>query len=587
MKKPKPEAKQPIAAPEAKTPEPEKAPKQEPTKTTEPEKLPQKPEPEKSPESEKLPQKPEPPQPPEPEQEGPDEEELAAMQESERQRVVDMTRTVQVSIEQILARAAEQEAARAAEQEAAQAAAQEELERTVTETERRAAPPQDHEEEPPESLGRTIGRGAKRLGTWTLLVICCVLLIAGAGVAWLWNGASDFTLPQITVTLDGEELPAAAYSWEVPVIGNRFKRTYSETLRTSPYQLAAELEDTSPVLLVTPEEMNSELQVWDESGETVFTGTVTQFSRTVLPGSGSYQAELVLHEPEDRFMEGGSLSGSQTYQFAFSVNVRPTVRLNTQSGIQGSVVAVTVTNIADGDIPALECGLANCGFVKYSRGWVCYLPIPWDAEPGSYPLKIITESYEQTLTLAVRSAVFGYRDYSWSSQLTSPWISEQETPDEVRAVLDVCDPEIRWDDKGFVQPFVRSVTIKLPFGTTEYVGRSSAQRTSGGAGGRTAINAVVATRRGDALIAPAAGRVLLAEDLGGSAGKTVVVEHGAGLKSIFYGLASLNVEAGDTVVQGQSLGTTGSTVVAEARIGTVPVDGFAIWRNQCDATKTL
>ena len=484
---------------------------------------------------------------------------------AERQRVADMTRTVQVSIEQILA---------AAEQEA-------------------AAPPPPEDPEPVtepdhtvETLPQTLGRGAVKFGKWTLLVVCSVLLIAGAGIAWLWNGATETAIPEMTVTLDGEELPVTAYSWGVPVIGNRLKRTYADTVSTSPYQLTTEVESTRPVIRVSPDNMVSQLTVRSDSGGEVFSGTLREFAAARLPGNGGYQAELVLHEPEDQFEEGGTISGSQTYQFAFTVEVRPTVRLNTTSVPQGSVAAIVVSELEEGDVPELKCEFANCGFVPCSRGWVCYLPIPYDTQPGSYQLRVVTRSYDQAVTLAVRSAAFGYRDYRYQSQLVSPWIPESETPEQVRAVLETCDPQIYWSAKGFVQPFVSSITIDLPFGTTEYVGRSSSQRASGGGSGRTSTNAVVSTRKGNTFIAPAEGRVLLAEDLGGDAGNTVVIEHGAGLKSIFYCLGSLSVEEGEMVVQGQALGTTSKRMVAEARIGTVPVDGFAIWRDQCDAIKT-
>ena len=84
---------------------------------------------------------------------------------------------------------------------------------------------------------------------------------------------------------------------------------------------------------------------------------------------------------------------------------------------------------------------------------------------------------------------------------------------------------------------------------------------------------------------PASGHVLLAEDLGGSYGCTVVIDHGAGLRSIFYGLTALDVEAGDDVKQGQLLGGCSKAVVAEMRIGTVPIDPLAVWRSRCDGLK--
>ena len=57
------------------------------------------------------------------------------------------------------------------------------------------------------------------------------------------------------------------------------------------------------------------------------------------------------------------------------------------------------------------------------------------------------------------------------------------------------------------------------------------------------------------------------------------------LPVIFYGLTALDVKAGDDVKQGQLLGTSGRTVVAELRIGTVPINPLLVWRGQCDGLK--
>ena len=132
-----------------------------------------------------------------------------------------------------------------------------------------------------------------------------------------------------------------------------------------------------------------------------------------------------------------------------------------------------------------------------------------------------------------------------------------------------------------------SFDTPLLYGMTEYVGRSYSERsTNYGYGGRTSTNVVIRPKKSkDSMIVPASGHVLLAEDLGGSYGCTVVIDHGAGLRSIFYGLTALDVEAGDDVKQGQLLGTSGRTVVAELRIGTVPINPLLVWRGQCDGLK--
>ena len=96
---------------------------------------------------------------------------------------------------------------------------------------------------------------------------------------------------------------------------------------------------------------------------------------------------------------------------------------------------------------------------------------------------------------------------------------------------------------------------------------------------------VLSTTWGELLIAPANGTVALAKDLGEGFGNTLVIDHGAGVRSIFYHLQQLNVKAGDQLKQGQSVATCGSTLVAEMRIGTVPIDPRPVWRAQCDAFK--
>lgn len=504
-------------------------------------------------------------------EETPEEEELTAEQlaaeEAERRRVADMTRTVQVSIEQILARAAEQE-------EAARAAAEAQEE-----------PEEEPEEDAPEALTDTVRRGAFGLLKWLMLVLCSVLIIAAAGVAWLYSGATEDMIPQVTVTMDGQTLQPTAYHWQVPVIGNTLKRTYSDTLSAAPYEVPETIESDSPVFSVTPGDLSAELTVTDSSGQQVFSGTLTEFRAYDLTGNGTYTGKLVVGRDRNRFANELEVTGTQTYQFTFTVSIRPTVRLNTQSAAQGSVVSLRVVNVPQDEEPVLKTTLENTGFVRSSNGWIAYIPIPADAERGDYELTVKTAGYDQTVVLNVRKRSESYKDYSAASQLTEPYIGTEQTPRAVEAVLETVDAGIAWADDGFVEPLENNYKTILAYGTTEYVGRSRSQRNSGGGTGRIAVNTVLSTKRGQDLVSPADGRVLLAQDLGDDYGCTVVVEHGAGLKSIFYGLSELSVRKNETVKQGDVLGETGRVTVAEARIGTVQVDPFVIWRGQCDAVK--
>ncbi len=116
-------------------------------------------------------------------------------------------------------------------------------------------------------------------------------------------------------------------------------------------------------------------------------------------------------------------------------------------------------------------------------------------------------------------------------------------------LLDTASDTIYWADAGFASPFSDKVEVTLPYGLTEYVNRTQTERKNNTGTGRTSINVVLSGRCD--LIAPAGGKVLLAEKLP-NVGNTLVIEHGAGVKTIYYGLRRLTVEKGAIVAQGDA-----------------------------------
>ena len=445
----------------------------------------------------------------------------------------------------------------------------------------------DEDDEPQDTIPQALGRGVFGMFKWLLLVVLFVLIIAGGGVAWLYRSATPDMLPEVKVTFDGQELAPTAYKWHVPVVGSFFRRTYAETLNSSPVVLEDAISDASPDIIVTPSDYSTQLTITDADRETVYEGSATGFRSYLFAENGTFDAKLVVTASDSAAEDRSSVTGTETWQFRFTVSIKPSITLCTPTVQQGSVAAVRVGSTMSRTEPTLTGPLESTGFVRAANGWICYLPIPWNAETGNTELTVTAGGYTETLTLSVRAASYSYKDYSTKSQLTSPYIGADDAPDAVRRLLTTDGGEIQWAVGGFVQPFLDSFDTPLLYGMTEYVGRSYSERsTNYGYGGRTSTNVVIKPKKSkDSMIVPASGHVLLAEDLGGSYGCTVVIDHGAGLRSIFYGLTALNVEAGDDVKQGQLLGTSGRTVVAELRIGTVPINPLLVWRGQCDGLK--
>lgn len=478
--------------------------------------------------------------------------EAPAETEEQRRRTAEMTRTVQLSIEKLMAALPAEPA---------------------PETDEEAAAP---------TMGQRVLSGVWGLCKWLLLVLAFVAVVAGVGIGWLYSGATEDMLPEVTASFAGQTLETAAYDWRVPVVGDWFKRSYAKQLTREPQQLD-EVQTASVSLSIQADQCESRLVVEDAEGEPVFDGAGEEFVTFEFTENGDYTAELTVYRTETGLSHEAGVSGSQTYRFAFTVNLRPSFRLNTTAVQQGGVAVVRVSGVSE--TPVLTTELTATPFYEGQSGWIAYLPIEVNRPTGKYTIQLQAGAFTQEYTLTVRQTSASARDYSWRSELTTPYLSAEETPAEVQALLTVADPEMAWAEGGFVQPFPSTIEVTLPFGTTEYVGRTVSQRQAGTGTGRTATNAVISSERGGALIAPANGRVLLAEDLGGTAGNTLVIEHGGGVKSIFYNLRTLQVDAGDTVGIGEQIATTNAVTIGEVRIGEVPVDPLPIWRGLCDAMR--
>lgn len=513
----------------------------------------------------------------EPAEAGEEAEEAESETPEQEQRAARMTRTVQLSIEKLAEKIEAEESIPDPPM----------TEEETDQSEESAEEPEDTDMSLParlRRLHRQLGDSMWSLLKWMIFVIAFVAVVAGAGIAWLYKGATPDSIPQVSATFNGEELQPTSYSWHVPVVANVFKRTYAETYSKDPIEIAATIETAQVDLSVRHTDCDTKLTVEDSTGENVFEGTAEEFGNFTFTKNDTYTAKLVVFRNEKRISHTAEVSGKQTYLFSFTVSLRPSIRLNTVSTTQGSVVAVRVSGgVSDQVAPTISGQLTATAFHQGENDWVSYLPIAVNQQPGDYTITVSYAGYEQELSLTVKARANVYKDYSSKSKLTSPYIAESNTPAKVLAVLKTGDERPAWTDTGFNLPFTEKATVDLAYGTTEYVGRTRSERVAGTGTGRICNNVVVSTSRGSDLLAPAAGKIVLAEDLGGTAGYTVVIDHGAGVKSIFYCLRSLSVKVGATVRRGDTIAQTASATIGEVRVGTVPVEPLTVWRGDCDA----
>lgn len=486
-------------------------------------------------------------------------------------RAADMTRTLQITIEQILQESEKHEQ----EQIARMPAAPEPL-------------PEEPADEPEDEVASTavdiLHSIAKGVSKWLLLVVLFVAVIAGSGVAWLYRSATPDMIPQIEVSFAGQEPPVSAYNWKIPVVGHIFRRTYKQTVSAKPVALAQDVEELTPRLRVAPVDYTTSFTVTDAAGQEVYSGTAEGFSAFRFTANGDYTAKLVIAR-EKTYADETEVIGSETRLFSFTVSRSPSLRISPARSLPGTVAAVCAGKTLDGKQPQLQTPLPHTEFMQTANGWVCYLPLAWDTQPGNYEVVVTADGFTKPLMLTVAAAERPYADYYNNSQRCAYYIGEDDMPAAVKACLPGATVLPQWRETGFAEP-IADYKTQLTFGMTEYVGRPKAERsTNPGTGGRTSVNVVLNTARRGVLTAPAAGRILLADELPDPYGNTLVIDHGSGLLSIFYGLQELEVKHGDEVKQGQELAKAYRITIAEMRLMGVPIDPEPVWQNRSDALK--
>ena len=486
-------------------------------------------------------------------------------------RAADMTRTLQITIEQIMKESEKREQAQAAQTPAAPEPLPEE-------------PADEPEDEAGSTAVEILHSIAKGISKWLLLVVLFVAVIAGSGVAWLYRSATPDMIPQIEVSFAGQEPPVSAYNWKIPVVGHIFRRTYKQTVSAKPVALSLDVEDLTPRLRVAPVDYTTSFTVTDAAGQEVYNGTAEGFSAFRFTANGDYTAKLVVTR-EKEYADETEVIGSETRLFSFTVARSPSLRISPARSLPGTVAAVCAGKTLDGKQPQLQTSLPHTEFMQTANGWVCYLPLAWDTQPGSYEVVVTADGFIKPLVLTVAAAERPYADYYNNSQLCAYYIGEDDMPAAVKACLPGATVLPQWLGTGFAEP-IADYKTQLSFGMTEYVGRPKTERdTNPGTGGRTSVNVVLSTARRGVLTAPAAGRILLADELPDPYGNTLVIDHGSGLLSIFYGLQELEVKHGDDVEQGQELAKAYRITVAEMRLMGVPIDPEPVWQNRSDALK--
>ena len=229
-----------------------------------------------------------------------------------------------------------------------------------------------------------------------------------------------------------------------------------------------------------------------------------------------------------------------------------TIQTTARAFRPGEVVVVTIrTGSADASVTARAFGQDLMPFAVTPTVWRAVAGIDLGVPPGRHTIEARTaDGREAVYPVVVAPRKFATRSLKVDPAFVTPPPEAAERiareTAELEAIWAATPPEPLWSGT-FARPVPHAANSA--FGThSVFNGEPRSQH--GGADFRSPA--------GTRIRAPNAGRVALAADRYFS-GNTVVIDHGAGLFSLFAHLSAIEVQVGDVVKRGAPIGTVGAT----------------------------
>lgn len=384
----------------------------------------------------------------------------------------------------------------------------------------------------------------KKFFLWILLVLVMLALFIGTVVGYAYFTTDETVLPDTKVSLGAEELSLNGYSWSTPVLGGL---TYKHIIACSTLAVDKLLlsEDAKPKLAI-PNGYKVSVKI-SADNEVIYSGDDIGYTAFTLPKNGEYIYEILL-EKDIAPREG---YGSFNYKALYTLAAEPKITLSTDKIEQGGIIAVVVSNIMNGTKPTIETNLGMATFTEIAGQMVAFVPVSYNREIGDYEINVKCGELEKNAVVKVKAHEFTRQDMTIDEGIKDDTADSAEANAEYRnkifPLYKTADETTYW--KGlFKQPVYGEITTQ--YGLRRYINGSKTPERHGGID--------IAVPEGTPVPAPNAGRVVFAQFIK-LTGNTVVIEHGAGVKSYFFHMSELNVTENQMVEQDDIIGKVGTT----------------------------
>ncbi len=400
-----------------------------------------------------------------------------------------------------------------------------------------------------------------------VLRIFIVLLLAGIIVVGVlvyeYYSTDETNIPSIEFKINNINIDITEQTWNTPVYGGLMYKAH--TVQNDKVQHNVINDDD--IIITYPADLNFSINITSPSG--------AQISAYEEPGTwkykaienGTYNYTVIIDKPQ----VDGEEYGTWQYFGSIEIDVQPSISISSTSAQQGDIISVRVSGIGELPMPEMSQDLSYAYFSKLDNEYIANIGIAHDAVPGNYNVSVTCGQLNVNETISVTLREFGRQDMTISSTTVANTSSAEDIAaynEVVYSLFYTADEEIYWE--GFFMLPVDTQEKNTEYGIFRY--------TNGSPVAVRHVGIDYDGDLGDNVYATNNGRVVYADFLNAT-GYTVVIEHGAGLKSYYYHLDELLCAQEDIVQIGDIIGKVGTTGYStgphlhfEMRIGREPID---------------
>lgn len=378
----------------------------------------------------------------------------------------------------------------------------------------------------------------------TLIILALTALLIGGAMYYSYTKVDETDVPAFAVTLNDAPLTPDSLQWHTPVFGGLSYKSYTREDAAARQNLGA--YDETVFTIKMPDNVKAHVLVRDPQGNTIIESDGS--AKFAVEENGTFRYEITLTAEQRQ----GEAYGQYHYAGSFEVAVAPKITFSETSVRQGDIVTVLVSGIMDDSVPSITDTVSYTRFAKRGTSYSAEIGVGYNVSPGSYDVTVTCGDLTATQTITVNTGEFGRQDMTIDTSVTDSTMNvpgaAQQWRENIIALYDTADEEIYW--QGVFERPVTCEIINTEYGLYRYTnGSSSYDRHAG-------ID--FDSDEGDPVTAPNNGRVVFAGFLAYT-GNTVVIEHGAGLKSYIFHMSELHCAQGDMVKTGDLIGAVGST----------------------------